>query len=49
MSNYLSKGKGLLQDGEKLSVNGITEEGELLCHDGVNVRIVRNSFTLEWV
>ena len=49
MSNYLSKGKGLLQDGEKLSVNGITEEGELLCHDGVDVKIIRNSFALEWV
>jgi len=49
MSNYLSKGKGLLQEGDKLTVNGITEEGELICHDGVNVRIVRNSFTREWV
>ena len=49
MSKHLSIGKGLIQNGEKMTVNSINEEGELLCHDGKEVKIVRNSFTREWV
>jgi hypothetical protein len=48
MTNHLSRGLSLIQDGEKLTVKSISHGGELICHDGRKRRIISDSHNIIW-
>ncbi len=48
MTNHLNGGLSPTQDAEKLSITSISDDGELICHDGRTRRIISDSYNLLW-
>lgn len=49
MANQLRLGLSPTQGAEKLSITGINQNGELICHDGKNIHVVPDSYNLTWM